>query len=99
MEAVDPRWRKASYSGNGGDCVEVGTHAAASRVLVRDTKDTQGPVLRFTSETWRKFANRVKGLLGGSPAASQAGRPRPVLTPCHEALRQTPGGVCLPRSL
>lgn len=40
---IDPRWRKSSYSGNGGgDCVEVADQA--SRVLVRDTKQgSTGP--------------------------------------------------------
>ena len=53
------RWRKASYSGgNGGDCVEVGDHAG--RVLVRDTRDRQGPVLAFSPQAWRRFAGQVK---------------------------------------
>ena len=56
---ADPRWRKSSYSGNGGgDCVEIADQA--SRVLVRDTKqDGTGPVLRFTPVAWRKFADQV----------------------------------------
>ncbi len=62
MEAVEPRWRKSSYSGNGGDCVEVGQ--AARAMAVRDTKDRTGPVLRFTPAAWRKFAHRVKHSLG-----------------------------------
>jgi len=70
MEAIDPRWRKSSFSGNGGDCVEVGTHAAASRVLVRDTRDRTGPVLTLTSSAWRKFTNRVKRSLEVHPQAS-----------------------------
>ena len=42
------RWRKSSYSANGGtDCVEVGTLGEAGSVLVRDTRDRSGPVLRF----------------------------------------------------
>ena len=54
-------WRKSSYSGgNGGGCIEVGAHAEAGRVLVRDTKDRQGPVLTVSAATWRQFANRVK---------------------------------------
>ena len=53
MEAIDPRWRKSSYSGNGGDCAEVGE--AGRGVLVRDTKDRTGPVLRFTPDAWRRF--------------------------------------------
>jgi hypothetical protein len=54
-------WRKSSYSGgNGGNCVEVGAPAEAGRVLVRDTKDRQGPVLAFSPRTWRHFAERVR---------------------------------------
>lgn len=54
-------WRKSSYSGgNGGNCIEVSTDAYASRVLLRDTKHREGPVLTFSSETWRRFASRVK---------------------------------------
>ena len=57
MDALN--WRKASYSAsNGGGCVEVADHA--SRVLVRDTQDRTGPVLRFTPEAWRRFADLVK---------------------------------------
>ena len=58
MEAIDPRWRKSSYSGNGGNCVEVGD--AARVILVRDTKDRSGPVLRFSPAVWRRFADQVK---------------------------------------
>ena len=60
MEQVDPRWRKASYSGNGGaDCVETGT--APGAVLIRDTKDhEQGPVLRVSTEAWTSFTALLK---------------------------------------
>jgi len=55
----NPTWRKSSYSGsNGGECIEVGNDHG--RVLVRDTKDRQGPVLRVSPAAWRKFADRVK---------------------------------------
>lgn len=55
-------WRKSSYSGGqGGNCIEVG--GLDNRVLVRDSKYTAGPMLRFTPDAWRKFANRVKGSL------------------------------------
>ena len=54
-------WRKSSYSGgNGGDCVEVGAPTGVERVLVRDTKDREGPVLAFSPQVWRRFAERVK---------------------------------------
>ncbi|MGA2830330.1 MAG: DUF397 domain-containing protein [Streptosporangiaceae bacterium] len=56
--AIDPRWRKSSYSGNGGsDCVEV---AAADHVLVRDTKNPAGPALSFTPAGWLAFTRAVK---------------------------------------
>jgi hypothetical protein len=29
-------------------------------VLVRDTTDRTGPVIRFTPAAWRRFADRVK---------------------------------------
>jgi hypothetical protein len=58
---MDATWRKSSYSGgNGGECVEVGAQAQASRVLVRDTRDRQGLVLGFSLQTWRQFAEQVK---------------------------------------
>jgi Domain of unknown function (DUF397) len=52
-------WRKASYSNGSGACVEVGR--AFEGVAVRDTKDSDGAVLRFTSEVWRTFATKIKG--------------------------------------
>jgi Domain of unknown function (DUF397) len=58
---MDVTWRKSSYSGgNGGDCIEITITTEAAHVLVRDTKDRQGPVLAFTPQTWRQFASRVR---------------------------------------
>ena len=58
---MDATWRKSSYSGgNGGNCVEVGAQPQAARVLVRDTKDRHGPVLRFTPGAWKQFADRLR---------------------------------------
>jgi Domain of unknown function (DUF397) len=58
---MDATWRKSSYSGgNGGECVEVGAQAQAGRVLVRDTRDRQGPALQFTPGAWQRFADRVR---------------------------------------
>jgi hypothetical protein len=59
MERLDPRWRKSSYSGNGGaDCVETGS--AAGAVLVRDTKHRDSAVLSFTAAAWRAFTAKLK---------------------------------------
>ncbi len=58
-DTIDLRWRKSSYSGNGGgNCVEVGDDTR--RVLVRDTQDRTGPVLRFAPDAWRRFADQFK---------------------------------------
>ncbi len=68
-EIAKLRWRKSSFSGNGGpDCVEVvdrGNH-----VLVRDTKqDGHGPVLQLSVAAWRRFvAERKATPLGFCPA-------------------------------
>lgn len=58
--ALNPGWRKSTYSDNGGsDCVEVGQVRGA--VLIRDTKDAgDGPVLRVAAETWRRFTAALR---------------------------------------
>ena len=60
MEQLDARWRKASYSANGGaDCVETGNVPGA--VLIRDTKDREhGPVLHVNPEAWHAFTAGIK---------------------------------------
>lgn len=52
-------WRKSSYSGGSGNCVEV-TGKLAGAVGVRDSKDPDGQALVFTTRAWRAFADRVK---------------------------------------
>jgi hypothetical protein len=65
-DKIDLRWRTSSYSGNGGgNCVEV---AVGGRVMVRDSQDRAGTVLRFPSAAWRKFADQVKRSLALGPA-------------------------------
>ncbi|HEX3960807.1 MAG TPA: DUF397 domain-containing protein [Trebonia sp.] len=58
MDGVSAAWRKSSYSGNEGNCVEVGT--VPGLVAVRDTKDqASGPVLRVTAEAWQTFTSGI----------------------------------------
>jgi hypothetical protein len=58
MEGKDLNWRKSSYSGNGGgECVEIGK---TGHVLVRDTQDRTGPVLAFSADAWKRFAEQVR---------------------------------------
>ena len=46
-------WRTSSYTGGQGNCIEVAP--TASTVLVRDTKDREGPVLAVPATAWRAF--------------------------------------------
>jgi hypothetical protein len=61
MERIDNlRWRKSSFSGNGGaSCVEVADHNGT--ILVRDTKDHgRGAIHRYTAHEWRTFLTKVR---------------------------------------
>lgn len=54
-------WRKATAStAQGSDCVEVADLAGGGRA-VRDSKNPQGPVLRFDASAWGAFVAGVKG--------------------------------------
>jgi hypothetical protein len=62
METMDlsrAEWRTSSYSSSNGACVEVAADSA-TWVLVRDTKDREGPVLKLGPDAWRRFAAQVK---------------------------------------
>jgi len=62
MTVVDPsraRWRKSSYSGANGSCIEV-TSTAPGTVAVRDSKDPDGPRLAVTARQWTAFAGALK---------------------------------------
>jgi hypothetical protein len=62
MGTLTTRWRKSSYSGgNGGACIEIATGHHGGHVLVRDSKDITGTMLRFSPDAWRRFAANVKG--------------------------------------
>jgi uncharacterized protein DUF397 len=55
-----PAWRVSSYSGSGGgQCAEVG--AVPGTVLVRDSKNPDGPWLAFGPQAWEAFTAGVKG--------------------------------------
>jgi hypothetical protein len=52
-------WRKSSYSGASGNaCVEVGDGDRV--VLVRDTTDRPGAVLRVSAQAWRMFTTALR---------------------------------------
>ncbi|MFF0725734.1 DUF397 domain-containing protein [Streptomyces sp. NPDC004134] len=56
MSTMDPglSWFKSSYSSvQGGDCIEVAP--TPHTVHVRDSKDPEGAILRFTPDAWAEF--------------------------------------------
>ncbi|NJP65726.1 DUF397 domain-containing protein [Streptomyces spiramenti] len=57
-----PRWSASSYSGGGGECVEVATNlvAAHGTVPVRDSKNPSGPALTMPATAFAAFINGVK---------------------------------------
>jgi hypothetical protein len=59
-ESVDLRWRRSSYSGNGGgNCVEVADNLPGI-VAVRDSKDPEGPSVAFARDRWSEFVEGIK---------------------------------------
>ncbi|MFD4944393.1 DUF397 domain-containing protein [Streptomyces sp. NPDC058239] len=59
--ASELEWFKSSYSssGDGNDCIEVATTPGA--VLVRDSKNLQGPRRAFVSGAWADFVSYAAG--------------------------------------
>ncbi len=55
---IRDNWRRSSYSGGQGNCVEV--TPLRDGAAVRDSKDPEGPALRFTADAWRAFLAGVK---------------------------------------
>ncbi|WP_326636853.1 DUF397 domain-containing protein [Streptosporangium sp. NBC_01755] len=64
-------WQKSSLSGAGQNCVEVGLaegtratseHATGAEhlLLIRDSKDPDGPVLTLTPSAWDAFVANIK---------------------------------------
>ncbi|MGD0246720.1 MAG: DUF397 domain-containing protein [Streptosporangiaceae bacterium] len=51
------KWRKSSFSGSMGDCIEV---SSLNQISVRDSKASSGPYLRFSSGAWKTFIRDVR---------------------------------------
>ncbi|MEW1660717.1 DUF397 domain-containing protein [Streptomyces sp. NPDC093707] len=62
MTTESPRWFKSSYSGGGGQCIEVATNLVVSRgvVPVRDSKVPEGPSLAVSAHSFAAFIAAVK---------------------------------------
>jgi hypothetical protein len=51
-------WRKSTYSGGANStCVEV---AATPAVLIRDTADRSGPIVRIPPAAWSAFLAKLR---------------------------------------
>ena len=53
-----PRWVKSSFSFSNGNCVEVAS-LPGHTVGLRDSKDPEGPALRFSPHEWRAFVGHL----------------------------------------
>ena len=56
---ADAAWRKSSFSGEYGNCVEVAT-LPAGEVAVRNSRHPGGPALLFTPAEWSAFLGGVR---------------------------------------
>ncbi|WP_031063415.1 DUF397 domain-containing protein [Streptomyces sp. NRRL WC-3742] len=56
---MSEQWRKSTYSGgsDNNNCVEVDDARPGS---VRDSKDPEGPRLRFSPDAWQSFVTAVR---------------------------------------
>jgi hypothetical protein len=52
-------WVKSSLSFANGNCVEV-ANLPTGEIGVRDSKNSEGPVLRFTPDEWHAFLGGVR---------------------------------------
>lgn len=52
-------WVKSSLSYANGNCVEVSDQPGGT-IGVRNSRDREGPVLRFTREEWQAFLGGVR---------------------------------------
>ena len=55
---TDLRWRTARRSAANGACVEVAP--AAGTILIRDSKDPHGPLIRYPERSWLTFLTEAK---------------------------------------
>jgi hypothetical protein len=58
-QPADPIWVKSSLSFANGNCVEI-SDLPGGMVGVRNSRDTSGPVLRFTPDEWHAFIGGVR---------------------------------------
>lgn len=58
MNELNAAWRKSSYSGQDGKCVELA--GLPGRIAVRDSKNPDGPALAFTRQEIAALFDRIR---------------------------------------
>ena len=58
LEVDGLQWRKARRSVHNGACVEVAP--VSGQVLIRDSMDRNGPMVRYSSRSWYVFVTGAK---------------------------------------
>lgn len=58
-EGAASYWVKSSLSFSNGNCVEVAS-LPGGEIGVRNSRDSEGSVLRFTSDEWHAFLGGVR---------------------------------------
>ncbi len=65
QHGVTAQWKKSSYSGAHGDCVEVRSPGVGA-IAVRDSKNPKGPALSFGAREWSAFVAGIESGAFGS---------------------------------
>jgi hypothetical protein len=55
---TDQEFRTSSFSGENGDCVQVSL--TTTEAAVRDSKNTDGPILDFTPAAWQTLITQTR---------------------------------------
>ena len=58
LGARDLQWRKARRSAGNGACVEVAP--SNGQILIRDSTDPSGPVLRYSASAFRSLVYEIR---------------------------------------
>lgn len=53
-------WRKSTYSGQDGNCVEVSSGRPARTVAIRDTQDRDGFTLQVPNVEWCRLITGIR---------------------------------------
>jgi hypothetical protein len=59
IDRIKARWTKATASSGNGACVEAAS-VKEDEILVRNSRDPEGPKLAFTKAEWVAFVAGVK---------------------------------------